>query len=241
MSPASGQEALVALQDIDTSIDQRRHRRVNLAERAQLAEIEQLALAARTELDGAAAGRAAMAGHQAGLEADLAATEERMAAVRARLAGGEVGAARELSALTESLDHLGKRASDLEDAVLAAMDEIAPLDHRVEKLRSEIVGLAGRHRALTRGLQQAEAGVDAEIADLQSRRSLATAGVDPAQHTYYEQLRRRLGGVAVARLAGSRCDGCHLTLPATEMDRIRHLGPDEVLHCDHCWRFLVRP
>ncbi|MDQ1445435.1 MAG: C4-type zinc ribbon domain, partial [Acidimicrobiaceae bacterium] len=43
-----------------------------------------------------------------------------------------------------------------------------------------------------------------------------------------------------AKLVGSNCSGCHLSLPATELDRIRHGSPDQVVFCDQCGRILVR-
>jgi predicted nucleic acid-binding Zn-ribbon protein len=43
----------------------------------------------------------------------------------------------------------------------------------------------------------------------------------------------------VARLAGARCGGCHLTLPATELDGIRRAPPDTVSRCEQCNRILV--
>ena len=55
----------------------------------------------------------------------------------------------------------------------------------------------------------------------------------------YERQRARLEGVAVARLVGGRCDGCHLTLPAVELDRIRHESAGTLEYCEQCGRILV--
>ena len=57
--------------------------------------------------------------------------------------------------------------------------------------------------------------------------------------TAYDRLRSRLGGVAVARLVGGRCDGCHLSLPAMELDRIRHQSAGSLETCEQCGRILV--
>jgi predicted nucleic acid-binding Zn-ribbon protein len=46
--------------------------------------------------------------------------------------------------------------------------------------------------------------------------------------------------VGAARLVGGTCQACHLALPATEVDRIRHLPPDAMARCDHCGAILVR-
>ena len=44
----------------------------------------------------------------------------------------------------------------------------------------------------------------------------------------------------MARLVGTNCGGCHLTLSAVELDRIRHAPPDEMVFCGECGRLLVR-
>jgi hypothetical protein len=45
--------------------------------------------------------------------------------------------------------------------------------------------------------------------------------------------------VGAARLVGDRCDGCHLTLPSVEVERIRHLSADQFAICTQCDRILV--
>ncbi|MEZ5140978.1 MAG: C4-type zinc ribbon domain-containing protein [Acidimicrobiales bacterium] len=52
-------------------------------------------------------------------------------------------------------------------------------------------------------------------------------------------MRSQLGGVAVARLHGGACGGCHLQLPAAEVDRIKHLPEDQLATCEECGRLLV--
>ncbi len=65
------------------------------------------------------------------------------------------------------------------------------------------------------------------------------AGIDAELLARYEQLRHELGGIAVARLVGTNCGGCHLTLSAVELDRIRHEPGDAVVLCEECGRLLV--
>jgi predicted nucleic acid-binding Zn-ribbon protein len=47
--------------------------------------------------------------------------------------------------------------------------------------------------------------------------------------------------VAAALLVNGRCGGCHLALPATEVDRLRKLPADALVRCEQCERILVRP
>jgi len=43
----------------------------------------------------------------------------------------------------------------------------------------------------------------------------------------------------VARLVGFTCQGCHLSIPATEVDRIRKEGDGALAYCDNCGAILV--
>ena len=56
----------------------------------------------------------------------------------------------------------------------------------------------------------------------------------------YEPLRTSLGGVAVARLHGARCEGCHLEIPSAELEELRRAPADQAVHCPECLRILVR-
>jgi uncharacterized protein len=233
-------DALVALQDLDTAIGRHRHQRAHLPERAELAEIDQQAAGLRSAAAEIMPVRDRMAERQAELEGDLAATEERAAAVSRRLYGGEVRASRELQALAADIDGLEARASALEDQVLELMEEREPLDTRLGNLSSELAALEQRRRGLAAALATSEAAVDQQLGDLDRRREAAARVVPADLAATYDRLRARLGGVAVARLVGNHCDGCHLTLPAAELDRIRHLPDGEVVTCDQCGRILVR-
>ena len=55
----------------------------------------------------------------------------------------------------------------------------------------------------------------------------------------YEQCREKANGVGAARLVGSTCQGCHLSIPATEVARVKKAPPGTVEHCDNCGTILV--
>jgi predicted nucleic acid-binding Zn-ribbon protein len=236
---ASELAALLAVQDLDTSMDQHRHRRRNLPEREQLAALE-----AESQAVGAEAGRLgeqrdAVAEREAEVEAELAATEQRAAAVSRRLYGGEVSASRELQAMAADVENLRARASELEDQGLVLLEEREPLDNRMGELESQLSELDSRRRDVADTVARAEAVIDEEIAELEKDRQTAASVVPADLLATYERLRARLGGIGAARLIGNRCDGCHLALPAVELDRIRRLAPGQVVTCEQCSRILV--
>lgn len=233
-------QALLALSEIDTSIGQVAHRLSHLPEAAALAAIDAEVAAVQSRRDHAAVSLTEVAGRQRALEEELAATEARVAAVTQRLYGGSVSASRDLQAMTADVEGLRARASDLEDRVLAVLDEREPLDAALAAADEELVALAGRRDQAAAALAEAAAGADTELAELQGRRRDAAGAVAAPLLADYERLGARLGGVGAARLVGERCGGCHLTLAAAELDRVRRAAADAVLHCDECGRILVR-
>jgi hypothetical protein len=82
--------------------------------------------------------------------------------------------------------------------------------------------------------------IDAGIVAQSQARVEAAATVPPDLLARYERLRTQLAGTGAARLVAGSCSGCHLSLPAMEVDRIRKAPPDEVITCDQCGRILVR-
>jgi predicted nucleic acid-binding Zn-ribbon protein len=233
--------ALLALQDVDGSLDRLRHRRAHLPERAALEALAVRRAETQGHRDVAAAARDEVAGREQALEDELRTTEARAGEVDRRLYGGQVSASRDLQAMAGDVASLRARASDLEDRALEVLEEREPLDAEVGRLDGELEQLDAESAALAVRLAEAETVVSGEISSAEALRAEAVTAVSDELLAEYERLRARLGGVAVARLVGTRCDGCHLTLPATELDEIRRQPADAVVHCDNCGRILIRP
>jgi predicted nucleic acid-binding Zn-ribbon protein len=142
--------------------------------------------------------------------------------------------------MVADVDSLRARASQLEDQVLELMELREPYDARLADVSAQLAELTARRQSVRSALTRAEAEVDEELGRMTAQRAEWVAAMSADLLATYERLRARLNGVAVARLHGGRCDGCHLTLPAMELDRIRHLPGDELIFCEQCGRILVR-
>jgi predicted nucleic acid-binding Zn-ribbon protein len=236
---AANLEALLSVQALDTDLDRCRVRHLSLPERAELATIDGQLATLEQRLVAAQAERDVVADQQASLEHNLATVESRAADIKKRLYGGTVSATRELQAMAAEVDSLTARASELESRVLEAMDEREPLDARVDNISGEKSSLLAARAVVGARLAMREAEVAAETDALNAARGEAAAQVPDDLAAAYERLRQRLGGVGVARLVGSRCDGCHLTLAATELDQLRRQPPGTLNNCEQCGRILV--
>ncbi len=233
-------EQLLALQDLDLRIHQLRHRRANLPELAAIEAnaAEQAALvAARAEV---AAAHKELVRRQHLLEDEIAQVTSRAAAHEANLYSGSVTNPRELQAMQDDIDSLHRRQRTLEDQDLEIMEELEPLAAQLADMDAAGQSLVVAASALQSALDQAASEIDAELIEVTATRSDAAAGIDDGAVAEYEQLRVQLGGIAIARLVGNACGGCHLSLPAVELDRIRRLDPDTQVVCEECGRILVR-
>lgn len=232
-------EALMLLQERHTELDQLRHRRAHLPERAALSELQAQAASHRARRQEVAAGLGVLETRQAETEAELAATEARITELDSRFYSGTVTASRDLMAMTEEIESLKRRRSHLEDRVLEVMTEREPADEEMAAIEEQLSALAADIDRVTAELTAAEAEIDAEIAQVEEARLAARALVPADLVERFEALSTKLGGVGAARLHGASCSGCHLTLPATELDRIRKAPDGTVLTCDQCGRILV--
>jgi predicted nucleic acid-binding Zn-ribbon protein len=231
---------LLDVQDHDTVVDQLRHRRATLPERAELAEVDRQlgALDARTkELR---ITRDELGDRQTALEQQIEASRTRRETLEKRLFGGQVVAARELQAMNEEVKHLARHISELEDREIEIMEALEPLDAELsagDETRATLDSTADRLRT---AIATNELALDAALAEESRARAAAASGVRDDLLARYEQLRAKLGGTGAARMVGGSCSGCHLALSAMELDRIRKAPPDTVVTCEQCGRILVR-
>jgi uncharacterized protein len=234
-------QAVLRVQDLDTALDQHRHRRATLPERAALASLDANRLALARTVAEVAGRRDQVAARQDALEGELNATQARIKDINRRLYGGMVSATRDLQAMAAEVEQLEHRSSEMEDRVIEVMETREPLDAEVADLdRRADLALEERARIVSQ-LAASEATVDAEIGALVEQRAEAVTDVPAELMQTYEALRKQNDGVGAARLIGPTCAGCHLMLPATELDRIKRSGADAVFFCDQCGRILVRP
>ena len=231
---------LLVVQEHDSAIDRLRHRKETLPAQARLAEVEQAIGAIDASIADVGGRRDDVARRQQRHEDELASVEAKIGEVEKRLYSGEVSAPRELLAMEADVASLRRHRADIEDRVLEAMQDREPLDAEVATLDQERAALDAEVDQLRAVLATETKDIDAELSTELEARAAAAASIPDELLTQYERLRAKQGGVGAARLVNGRCSGCHLTLPATELDRIKHQDDDTVVLCDQCGRILVR-
>lgn len=232
-------ETLLALQERDSAIDRLQYRRDNCPERAELAAVLKgiSDLDARREDNARRRGRIDAAQREA--EADLATANGRIDTLEKQLYAGTVSAAKDLQAMAHEVAMLKERRSGIEDRALEVMEEAELAGAEEAELSEARQSHETKAAELRAAIAEVEREIDVEIEEERRRRAEVAGSVPGDLTARYEALRARLGGMAVARLAGGRCEGCHLSLSAVALDRIRHAPEGTIETCEECGRILV--
>ena len=233
------QNLLIELQLVDSQITQAKVKLAGLPEIEQIAAIHTRLENTAVELSVVETELADVAIELRRSELDVEQVEDRMKKDDVRLNSGSASP-KELEQLQHELVTLGKRKADLEDGELEILIKYDGVKFRVDELLSDQVGLKKLELELNVRLENSKTEINTSLGKLTAARSALTPQIDLALIAIYDKIRLSAHGVGAALLIGNKCDGCHLSINAIELERIKGLEGDEVIRCEECRRILVR-
>ena len=231
--------ALLEVQDHDIAIDQLLHRRDHLPCRAELAAALAEAKTLMPQFQSLTAKRSQIAQEEKRIDDEVQTLRAKAERVNTKLYSGTVTASKELQALQSDLDSIRAHIATLEEAELDQMqlsenadDALMPVQTRLDALQAEVQ----RSQA---AIVDGEAEVDGLLVTERANRAAVAAVVGPELLQDYEGRKAQNRGQGAARLVHGTCQACRLTIPATEVDAIRHDDTGRVWYCDNCSAILV--
>ena len=233
-------EHLLQIQDRDKSIAALRHQKSNLPERQKIADLLEALSTLQKKKDFVSKELISKEDDQQRLEDEVNAIEERVSEQEANLYSGEVSAIKDLQAIQGDIAGLQERKRLVEDQIIVVMEQIEPLKTLFDQLEIEEKTNSEQQAELEAALLRKEQSIEKQIEDVEAERSELALDTSPALLEIYEKIRKQSGNIAVAQLNGMTCKGCHLDLPAVEVDRLKKLPPDQLVHCEECGCILVR-
>jgi predicted nucleic acid-binding Zn-ribbon protein len=232
-------DALLALQERDGALDRLLHRHQTLPERDALARAETDARALDQRLATIRAERDGVAREEQKLDDEARALAEKAVEVEAKMYSGEISSPRELQAMQSDVESLRRHQRGVENRELELMEAREPLDATLSELDEHRLVLEGELERIRRTLAEAEAVILAEMQDERAARDAIAAGIEERLVKEYERCRALAHGVGVARLVGTTCQGCHLSIPAIEAEQIKKTAGNPLAYCDNCGAILV--
>jgi predicted nucleic acid-binding Zn-ribbon protein len=236
----SAQERLLDLQDLDSRADQLRHQRRSLAEIAVLAELA----AQRERLDGelqdARIAVDDLSTDQAKVDADVEQVKARRERDQQRIDQGLISNPKDIQRMQQEMVSLERRITSLEDDEIEVMERLEEAQGTLDGLVAQLAETDEKIAAAAASRDARITEIDAQLADIDSRRGPVVADLPADLLALYDRLREQKGGVGAALLRARSCGGCMLDLDNAELATIRAAAADDVIRCDECSRILVR-
>lgn len=153
-----------------------------------------------------------------------------------KLYSGQVRVPKELLALQQDVEMLKAKHGKLEDAELEVMIELEEMQRELREKAQELEELESQWSEEQGRLSAAKEALSREIEVLQAQREALVQQVDRASLDTYERIREKRQGLAIVSVERGTCVGCHITIPAIEMQRAR--AGRELVFCQSCGRIL---
>ncbi len=232
-------EQLLVVQEHDSAIDHLRHRRVTLPEREVLSRAEAKIRELEAPITEVRGRHDVVTRDVKRLEDEAGSVAARVDEVEKAMYSGTITSPRELQAMQSDVEQLRRHQRLLEDRELELMEAQESIDAELEALRAEIEAAESEATAARAAVAEQEAVIDGEVAAETDARGIAAREIPEDLLVLYDRCRGQARGIGVALLVGNTCQGCRLTIPTTEVARIKAGADGAVAHCDNCGAILV--
>lgn len=171
---------------------------------------------------------------QHAVEWEIDGISAKLAKVEEELYSGRTTSPKELTNLQHENDGLKANRGKLEDQALEIMEKVEQALKNVSSLETELKKLESEWQSQQKELSAELKELETAIAGLKDRRESLAAEIDPQIIGVYNELRRQRG-TSVARVEQGICRGCRISLPVTELQRVRS---GDLVRCSSCGRIL---
>jgi predicted nucleic acid-binding Zn-ribbon protein len=173
-------------------------------------------------------------------DADVEQVKTRRVRDQGMIDAGQVKEPKALERMLGELESLHRRITSLEDTELEVMERLETAQAAFDQRSAELLSMEGEEADLRAAFEQRAGDLQTQLSAVQAERATASAGMPEELLALYEKLRAQKDGVGAAALRRRECEGCRLTLNASDLGIIAKQPSDEVIRCEECNRILVR-
>lgn len=175
-----------------------------------------------------------LARQQRALEWEIDDIASKLNTAEKELYSGRIRNPKELTNLQQEIEILKNKRRKLEDQVLEIMEKVEVTTKSVSSLESEIRTLESEWQSRQQKLSADRSQLELAVSRLKNRRELLANEIDPQIVEVYHELKRQRG-TGVAKVEQGICRGCRISLPVTELQRVRS---GSLVRCSSCGRIL---
>lgn len=153
-----------------------------------------------------------------------------------KLYSGTVTSPKELQNIQHEVDSLKEQHARLSEQLIEVELRLEELTKDLEDATAHVAALDQNRAAAVEAWKKEAKVLNAAITSADARRLGQQSKVPAEALAIYERVRSRRGGVAVARIQGSTCSACRVSMPDSVRKRV--FSQNVVLQCPNCERIL---
>ncbi|MEO7942012.1 MAG: C4-type zinc ribbon domain-containing protein [Marmoricola sp.] len=173
-------------------------------------------------------------------DADVELVKTRRTRDQGMIDAGQIKDPKALERMLGELESLHRRINSLEDTELEVMERLETTQASLDQRSAELSAMDGEEAELRAAFEQKAGDLQTQRESAMTERTTTASGMPDDLLALYEKLRAQKGGVGAAALRRRECEGCRLTLNASDLGIIAKKPTDEVVRCEECNRILVR-
>jgi hypothetical protein len=222
---------LFQLQEIDLELESDRHTLKLII--GQLGDSNSV-IRAQEQMDSEKQALEEVTRQQQSLDREIEDVAAKLKKVEEDLYGGKIRNPKELTDLQHESESLKANLSRLEEQALEIMEKVESASKRVTAADSELNRLKSEWQRQQQKLTADMEKLKNSVAGLEEKRERLVKDIEPQTVEIYQEIRKQRG-TAVAKVQQGTCLGCRITLPVSDLQRVRGGG---MIRCSSCGRIL---
>ena len=151
-----------------------------------------------------------------------------------KLYSGTTKNPKELASLESEVKLLKSKIRRKEDELLQLMSQVEEMEAQVKTCDQKFQEVQQEWQQSQETVGQAKAALENELIKLEGIRQGLAEPIPAEIVALYEQL-KLVKGLAVVRVEQGRCQGCHITLPTSQWQRVK---AGDLIQCNSCSRIM---
>ncbi|MDQ7822163.1 MAG: C4-type zinc ribbon domain-containing protein [Candidatus Eremiobacteraeota bacterium] len=152
-----------------------------------------------------------------------------------KLYSGQIASHKELESWQAEVQNLKKKQSDLDDELLAMLDELDEREKSIGEQEALLGEKKAEHQRAGETYQERLDALNAEVESLKQKREKMEQTVEKSLIKQFTELQEQREGIAVVKVLKGICGGCYMNLPETSLKRIQ---ARDLEFCSNCGRIL---
>lgn len=167
-------------------------------------------------------------------ENDVQMVEARIVKSKEKL--GAVKTNKEYQSTLKEIDDLKEKASNIEDRMLADLDEMEVSEKTIAELKADLADVQSEVEQKQAEIRKKADMQLIEVESLKKERMDIWGKMEPKLQTFYDKIKRQGQGIAIAAVVEGVCQVCRMNIPPQLFNELMRM--DSLRMCPNCQRVM---